>query len=168
MAGERRLDIEFLYLDLDVCTRCQGTEDSLEGALAEVARIIEATGVEVRVRKIHIQDEEQARTHRFLSSPTIRVNGRDIQLDVRESLCESCGDLCGDEVDCRVWVYQGKEYNSPPKGLIVDAILHAVYGEANEVARDGEDEYDVPANLRRFFASKRQRKNPGPPRDDSP
>jgi len=110
------LVIDFLYLDLSVCTRCQGTDTSLDEALAEVSRVLEATGTEVIVNKINVNTEELAIKHRFLSSPTIRVNGHDIQMEVKESLCESCGDLCGDEVDCRVWVYQGKEYTVPPKG----------------------------------------------------
>lgn len=113
---KKRLVIDFLYLDLSVCTRCQGTDTSLDEALAEVSRVLEATGTEVIVNKINVNTEELAIKHRFLSSPTIRVNGHDIQMEVKESLCESCGDLCGDEVDCRVWVYQGKEYTVPPKG----------------------------------------------------
>jgi hypothetical protein len=155
-SAKRRLDIEFMYLDLSVCTRCQGAETSLEEAVSEVARVIEATGVEVVVHKINVQSEDQARELGFVSSPTIRINGRDIQLDVRESLCESCGDLCGEEVDCRVWVYQGKEYTVPPKAMIIEAILREVYGGTNQnsvvPARTG----DVPENLKRFFAAGRK------------
>jgi hypothetical protein len=51
-------------------------------------------------------------------------------LEAKESLCESCGDLCGDEVDCRVWIYNGKEYNVPPKAMIIDAILREIYGSS--------------------------------------
>ena len=76
---KRHLDIEFLYLDLSACERCQGTNGSLEGALADVARVLELSGVEVTLQKIHVQTEEQARTLGFVSSPTIRINGRDIQ-----------------------------------------------------------------------------------------
>ena len=36
LAEEKRLVIDFLYLDLSVCTRCQGTDSSLDEALAEV------------------------------------------------------------------------------------------------------------------------------------
>jgi len=31
--GEKRIEIEFLYLDLDDCTRCKGTDANLETAL---------------------------------------------------------------------------------------------------------------------------------------
>jgi hypothetical protein len=132
LSPQRRIDVEFLYLDLSVCARCQGTEASLEEAISEVARVLEQTGVEIGVQKIYVKSDEQARALGFVSSPTIRVNGRDIQAEVRESVCDSCGDLCGGEVECRVWLYQGREYTVPPKGMIIDAILREVYGGSDE------------------------------------
>lgn len=152
----RRLDIDFLYLDLSTCTRCRGTENNLEEAIAEVARVLEATGTRVTVRKIHVQTEEQARELGFVSSPTVRINGKDIQLDVKESLCESCGDLCGEDVDCRVWVYRGREYTVPPKAMIIEAILKEVYGGGDQNAENPRPVKDVPGNLKRFFAARRK------------
>lgn len=149
-----------MYLDLDVCDRCQGAESSLEQAVSESARVLEATGVEVAVCKIHVQNEEQARELGFVSSPTIRINGRDIQLQVKESHCESCGDLCAEDIDCRVWVYRGKEYTIPPETMIIDAILRAVYGEAKEASDAPRSIQDVPDNLKRFFAA-RSKKDAG-------
>ena len=150
-AENKRIIIDFLYLDLSVCTRCQGTDTNLDEALEEVSRVLEATGVEVILNKINVLSEELARQHRFISSPTIRVNGHDIQIDAIESLCESCGDLCGDEVDCRVWVYQGKEYTIPPKAMIIEAILKEVYG--NKSGDNEEKEFKLPENLKHFYES---------------
>lgn len=144
--------IDFLYLDLSVCTRCQGTDQSLEDALSEVSKVLEATGSEVVVNKINVTSEELATRHKFVSSPTIRVNGRDIQMEVKESLCESCGDLCGEDVDCRVWVYQGNEYTAPPKAMIIEAILKEVYGGQDN--RPAEPEYVLPENLKRYYAAR--------------
>lgn len=154
---QRTIDIEFLYLDLDACTRCRGTGRNLEEALHEVAGVLEATGIKVNLKKIHVQTEKQALALGFVSSPTIRINGRDIQLDVRESLCESCGDLCGEEVDCRVWVYQGREYTVAPKGMIIEAILKHVYGGEMEAPAEREPLKELPENLKRFFAAKRKK-----------
>ncbi len=154
--GERnKIVIDFLYLDLSICTRCQGTDEGLEEAIADVANVLQLTGVEVVVNKIHIDNKEKAIQYKFVSSPTIRVNGRDIQMEVKESLCESCGDLCGDEVDCRVWIYKGKEYDVPPKAMIIDAILREVYGDIKTPSDDGvnKEAYQLPENLRRFFES---------------
>lgn len=148
--GKRQIIIDFLYLDVEVCTWCKGTEDSLNGALNDVSAVLSASGVEVIVNRIHVDSEEKAERLRFASSPTIRVNGRDIQLEGKESKCESCGDLCGDEVDCRVWLYQGKEYTSPPKAMIIDAILREVYAQRT-TAEAATEKFVVPDNLKKFF-----------------
>jgi len=149
-SGKRKVVIDFLYLDLEICTWCKGTGDSLDGALARVATVLQAGGVEVEVNRIHVDSEDKAMRYRFASSPTIRVNGRDIQMEGKESKCESCGDLCGDDVDCRIWLYQGKEYTSPPPAMIIDAILREVYGQPVAAAEAGEP-FTLPENLRKFF-----------------
>jgi O-phosphoseryl-tRNA(Cys) synthetase len=149
--AKKQITIDFLYLDLSVCTRCQGTDTNLDEALNEVARVLEATGTEVLVNKINVNTVELAETYKFVSSPTIRVNGRDIQLEVKESLCESCGDLCGADVDCRVWIYQGQEYTTPPKAMIIEAILKEVYGGKRDVNLTRQ-EYVMPDNLKNFYA----------------
>lgn len=155
--NKRRITIDFLYLDLTVCSRCQGTDESLDDALSEVSKVLEATGVEVLVNKINITSEDLAMKYKFISSPTIRVNGRDIQMDIKESLCESCGDLCGDEVDCRIWIYQGKEYTVPPKAMIIEAILKEVYGKNDDI--NAEKEYIMPENLKKFYAAMNEKNN---------
>jgi len=155
--GKKRIVIDFLYLDLDVCTRCQGTDQTLDEALKDVSKVLEMTGVEVIVNKVNVPSEEIAETYQFVSSPTIRVNGHDIQMDVRESLCESCGDLCGDSVDCRVWVYNGVEYTEPPKEMVVEAILKEVYGGST---RDtSAQDYSMPENLKQFYAAMKKKDN---------
>lgn len=159
-AEKRRLDIEFLYLDLSVCERCQDTETTLEEAIEEVARVLETTGVEVVLNKTHVTSEEQAVALGFLVSPTIRVNGRDIQLNFRESLCDSCGALCECEggVSCREWEHQGQWYTAPPKGLVVDAILKEVYGGTGEKREEPRKGVEAPDNLKRFFSGLRKQK----------
>ena len=80
-----RLRIEFLFLDLTTCTRCRGTDRSLESALEVVDDLLTSAGIEVEVEKIQVESAEQARQLRFVSSPTIRVDGRDVALELRES-----------------------------------------------------------------------------------
>lgn len=152
---QKRIVIDLLYLDLSVCSRCQGTDTSLDDALADVASVMETTGVEVLVNKVHVLSEEQAREYQFVSSPTIRVNGRDIQMEVKESFCESCGDLCGEDVDCRVWVYQGREYTVPPQAMITEAILKEAYGSSDR--KEERQEYHMPENLKRFYQTMRKK-----------
>jgi len=159
--GKKTIIIDFLYLDLDVCTRCQGTYDSLEDAITDVVKILKLTGVEVIINKVHINSVEKAIQNKFISSPTIRVNGKDIQLEVKETQCESCGDLCGDEVDCRVWLYEDKEYTVPPKAMIIDAILREVYSGAKtpvDTNVNNEEKFELPENLKKFFEAMQKKK----------
>lgn len=148
----RKIDIDFLFLDLKTCTRCVGTDKNLEQALASVERVLHMAGAELRVNKILIDSPEKARVHRFVTSPTIRVNGRDIALETKESQCDSCTDLCScaEGTDCRVWLYRGKEYTEAPVAMIVETILQEVFGAPQAVATTLA--YDaVPENLERFF-----------------
>lgn len=140
--------IDFLYLDLSVCTRCRGTEDALSEALSDVESVLKAAGIDVVVNNINVATKELAILHRFESSPTIRVNGKDIDADIKESRCESCGELCGEDVDCRVWTYQGREYTVPPKALIVNSILSEVYGARPQAE---PKEYRLPENLEAYY-----------------
>ena len=157
-ATRRKIEIEFLYVDLTVCSRCKGTDANLDEALTEVSRILEAAGVEVSVRKILVESEDQAKALGFFSSPTIRINGKDIALEFRESRCDSCEACAGDSgpVNCRVWVFQGKEYTEAPKAMIVDAILREIYGGASSQKPPARSHKlrEVPENLRRFFSGK--------------
>ncbi len=149
---KKPINIDFLYLDTIVCGRCQDTEKALDDAVSSVAVVLNAAGYEVKVNKVNIVTRELAIQYQFVSSPTIRVNGNDIAVELRESVCEDCGELCGDTVDCRVWVYNGVEYTSPPKELIVDAILREVY---NAGQREPEREaYQFPENLETYFIAK--------------
>ncbi|MGB9887352.1 MAG: DUF2703 domain-containing protein [Moorellales bacterium] len=152
-AATRRLRVEFLYLDREQCSRCRETEEVLEEALDEVAPVLRTTGFEVDLQKIHVRTEEQARRLGLISSPTIRVNSRDLAAELRENRCDGCSDLCGDEVDCRVWIYRGKEYEVPPKALLVEALLRAAYG--GEPAGPPPAPGELPDNLRRFFRGRR-------------
>jgi hypothetical protein len=155
-ASRRQLVIDFMYLDLETCTRCQGTVANLEAALTEVGRVLQATGMEVAVRKTLVASPEQARMLGFVSSPTIRVNGADIALELRESSCAECGEACACDgaIDCRVWDWQDQEHTEAPTAMIVDAILRDVYGVGERPVAPVPAA--LPENLERFFAGKEQ------------
>ena len=137
-----------------MCDRCLGAESSLEDAMFEVARVLELTGVEVVLRKVHVDSEARAQELGFVSSPTIRINGMDIQPEIVESPCETCGDLCGcgADVSCRVWLFEGKEHTTPPVAMIIEAILRESFGNGQSVPRQPFQAGAVPGNLARFFA----------------
>jgi hypothetical protein len=145
--------IDFLYLDLETCDRCRDTGANLETALADAGRLLEAAGAQVAVRKTLVASEEQARALGFVSSPTLRVNGRDIALELRESRCEAEACACNGGIDCRVWVWQGQEHTAAPPAMIVDAILREVYGAAAPAQPAIVPAGEVPENLQRFFTA---------------
>ena len=146
-----RLEIDFLYLDLDECRRCQGTNQQLEAVLPIITAVLDASGFEVEVRKIHVQSVQQAAALGFVVSPTIRVNNRDIQFNWRETPCDPCSKGCTSKVSCREWEYGGRWYEVPPKELMVRGILGEVYGGAAEAAPQPPTT-EVPDNLKHFFA----------------
>jgi hypothetical protein len=158
---KRRIELDFLYLDLEVCWPCRSTESNIEGALSEVAGILRATGVEVIINKTHVQSLEQAVSLSFLSSPTVRINGQDLQLDFKENYCATCSQLSGTATDCRVWLYQGEEYSAPPRAMIIEAVLQEVYGGSQSQSLKIVRREDALRNLTRFFQSKRQQELAG-------
>lgn len=155
--GRTVMEVELLALDLSTCDRCTGTDASIEAAVTELRPALADAGVELRFRKTVIKTVEQATARRFVSSPTIRINGRELSIELRESRCGDCTTLCGGAAgtDCRVWVWRGREYTEAPKGLIVDAILRA-YPQAGEAPEPARGEFVLPDNLRRFFDAKRE------------
>ncbi len=149
--------IDLLYLDLSVCTRCQGTESSLEDSLESLIELLQSSDREVKFNKIHIETKEQAIQHHFVSSPTIRVNGKDIQMKVKESHCSTCSSLTdGASVDCRVWVYKDKEYSVPPKTMIIDAVLNIIYNTKEMSEQEDHSQYRLSKNLIEYFEKKDQ------------
>lgn len=149
----RQLDVEFLFLDLQTCARCVGTEATLQAALDLVRPALAVAGIEVKVTQRLVESEADARRFRFVSSPTIRINGLDIAGELVESTCDSCSDLCAcnGSVDCRVWRYRGQDYTEAPTGLIVEALLRHAATPASVAPKPFAD---VPENLKQFFRSR--------------
>jgi hypothetical protein len=156
--ARRTLRIELLALDLSTCGRCRGTDAHLDEALRVAADRLRAHGVEAQVTRTVVTSEVDAVRHRFASSPTIRVDGRDIALEVRESPCDDCGELCGCDggVSCRVWVWEGREHLEAPVPMIVEAVLASARGRAAPAPEAGP--FRLPENLRTFFRERERRR----------
>jgi hypothetical protein len=54
------------------------------GAFELVQEAAELEGVEVEVERVLVESDEEARTQRFIGSPTIRVEGNDVELAVAD------------------------------------------------------------------------------------
>jgi hypothetical protein len=117
---------------------------------------LKLAGYSVEIRKIEIATQDLAEKHRFLSSPTIRVNGKDICQTVSESDCGCCGAISGTQVDCRVFEYGEETFEVPPKEMLASAILQEIFGGPEDGCGCGEpDEYVCPPNLVSFFEGKK-------------
>jgi hypothetical protein len=161
--ARRHLTIDLLALDLTTCGRCTRTEANLDAALETAATRLRRDGVEVEVRKTVVKTAEQAERLHFASSPTIRIDGRDIALELRESDCGDCGDLCAcaGSVACRIWVWKGQEHLEAPHDMIVDALMTA-YREGLSPTPAATAPFVLPQNLRHFFDAKAKAGAAGP------
>lgn len=151
MRTEKYVLVEYLYLDLVTCDRCVGTDQVLEEVLAVVKPVLELAGYEVEYRKKEMSTAEVAEEYQFLASPTIRVNGKDLCDSIEENDCGCCGDISGTQVDCRVFEYEGKQYEVPPKAILTESVLKAIFSTEKSCDRK---EYELPDNLKRFYAGK--------------
>ena len=149
----KRLQIEYLYLDLHTCDRCIGTDILLDEVVETLKPALSLAGYDMEYKKIEIKTPELAAQYSFVSSPTIRVNGRDIFGEVKESNCSCCGDIAGTDIDCRVFEENGKTYEVPTKEMMADAILKSLFA----VRAFKKEPYVLPENLRRFFDGKNKK-----------
>ena len=154
--GRKILKIDLLARDLDICQRCVPTGEQLRDAITLLSPVADALGIELRHREIVVQTPEEAKEYALLSSPTIRLNGRDVAQDIRESLCESCGDLTGNNpaVDCREWHYRGQVYYAAPLPLLIEAIMEAMLNIDTPPIIPAPLE-ELPENLQRYFRDKK-------------
>lgn len=150
---EKRVLIEYLYLDLVTCDRCVGTDDVLDEVVEQLQPVLELAGYTVEYHKREMTTIKEAIEYKFLSSPTIRVNGNDICDTIVENDCRCCGEISGTDVDCRIFEYEGKQYEVPPKAMLAESILKEVF--VNQKSCNCTcDEYRVPNNLKRFYRGK--------------
>lgn len=124
------ITVDYLYLDGDRCERCVETGGALREALELVAPVVDELAVEIEVRDVEVPEESAIRETGLAISPTIRIDGADIQPDYVASQCESGGDGCrhgdGTLIDCREWRYDGRTSTSVPVPLVVNALLRAL------------------------------------------
>lgn len=120
--------LEVLYLDAQTCDPCRSTNDAVDVAAAQLAERLRALGRTLTVRKVHVTDPAEAAEHGFVSSPTVRVDGWDIELDVHEQLCGTCSALAGERIDCRTFEWAGARHPSPPAEMITTRVMQHLAG----------------------------------------
>lgn len=102
------MTLELLYLD--GCPNRDATEELMHS-------VLDAEGIPAEVRQILIRNHEDAEAHGFPGSPTVRVNGRDIE--------NLSSDHRGIGFACRTYFVAGKAQGVPPRSLVESAVRAA-------------------------------------------
>ena len=109
--AKRRLHIQFLYWE-----GCPSHEEALQ-RLKEALRL---EGVEANVEIIHIGTEEEAQKWAFIGSPTVRIEGEDIQPPPKEIPFR---------LTCRVYrLENGRVSPLPSTNMLRQALRRALKG----------------------------------------
>lgn len=150
-AGERWriVSVELLAIDLCSCARCVPASDTARRAVELLDPVARELRIDLRYAEHVIADAAEARSVGLVSSPTIRLNGRDIAGELRESECASCGGI-----DCRDWSYRGESYPEPPLPFLLETIMQAMLEPDSWPVTAPEPLSELPENLQRFFAAK--------------
>lgn len=82
-----------------------------------VHSVLQAEGVCAQVHEISISDYEEAKAHRFPGSPTLRVNGQDIENVAAHRFHVGFA--------CRTYLVEGKPQGVPPRFWVEQAIRAA-------------------------------------------
>jgi len=81
-----------------------------EPTLRLVREVVRELGVEIEIREVEVRDDADAQRLSFVGSPSVRVNGTDIDPDG--------GAQSNFALGCRMYGTSG----IPPKGLLVKAL----------------------------------------------
>ena len=84
-------------------------------SLTVLEEALKTKGVEVKYEVVLVESEEQAKTYKFSGSPTILVEGIDVDPRARSVTIYSVS-------SCRPYFYQGTTYDFPPKEMILEAL----------------------------------------------
>ena len=88
-------------------------------AVKLVRSVLAAQGVVTEIHEVLVRDEEMANELRFLGSPTIRINGRDVAAESEEPRSYA--------LSCRL--YRGsKQIGLPPAEMVQRAVIEAGKG----------------------------------------
>mgnify|MGYP000038161510 CR=1 FL=1 len=110
-----KMKIRFLYFK-----ECPNSERALD-LLREV---LKEKRIDAEIEIVEIKSEEEAKKYRFLGSPTIQINDRDIEKERRND---------PSVFGCRIYKTKDGHSGVPPKDMIVEAIEEVKNKEKQKV-----------------------------------
>ena len=119
LGGEQRSNMKLELLHIADCPNTNATRRLLSETLREL-------GISEEIREIEVSDSSQAEALSFPGSPTIRVDG----IDVEAGLPRNSNGL-----SCRIYIIDGKPQAAPTREMIRRAIRSARSGADTEVKR---------------------------------
>ena len=102
------MNIELLYID--DCINWQHAKRELEEVLVEL-------GIQEEVRMVRVTSNEEAQRLSFSGSPTVRVNGLDVDPEAPSE---------GFNVECRIYWVGGRPVGRPPREWLARALAPGV------------------------------------------
>jgi hypothetical protein len=84
-------------------------------AIDEIEKALKEKGLPVKFEVILITSQDQVDLYRFFGSPTVQVNGEDV--DPKAKMVTKYG-----MSSCRPYFWNGKSYDYPPKEMIMEAL----------------------------------------------
>jgi len=103
-------------IEVRVVSGCPGTEL----AIARVREAAEALELETNLRFVIVENDEQARTHGFVGSPTVRVEGVDVEEGIGEGIANRPLGLA-----CRIYRSEELIERAPPLAWIHAALARS-------------------------------------------
>jgi len=91
-----------------------------QSAFARVQEVLREENISAEMLEASVSQESAARELRFLGSPTIRVNGLDVEPGARASLEYG--------IMCRTYVVNGRRVGLPSREMVRQAICEARSG----------------------------------------
>ena len=85
-------------------------------ALQLVEEVVSTLGIQAKIKSLNIGSVEEAETYRFLGSPTIQVDGTDIERSRRSDQ---------PNYGCRIYQIDGRQSGLPSRQMLVEAIQNA-------------------------------------------
>jgi hypothetical protein len=101
--------MDIAVLTFEGCPNAQPTAQLVQQTVREL-------GIEAEVKKISVHDQGEAEKLHFLGSPTVQINGRDVEVARRADAAS---------FSCRIYKTSAGNSGVPPKELIGAAILEA-------------------------------------------
>ena len=86
-------------------------------AVDRVREVLEQEGMSADMVELEVKDAVTAEIVRFLGSPSIRIDGRDVEQTARTA--------CGFGLMCRTYIDEGRRAGVPPRELIRAAVREA-------------------------------------------